>query len=61
MIRIAITPAAYYAICATLPVGSVVVEAEPNERPEMHVWIDDRQADKLSAEAPISTSRRETP
>jgi hypothetical protein len=34
MIRIAISPAAFDAICASLPVGSVAVEAEPNERGE---------------------------
>ena len=31
-IRIAISPAAFDAICATLPVGSVGVWAETNER-----------------------------
>ena len=36
MVRIAITPAAYDAICATLPVGSVGYEAEANERGERH-------------------------
>jgi hypothetical protein len=44
MIRLAITAAAFDAISATLPVGSVAVEPEPNERGEMHVWIDDRLA-----------------
>ena len=37
MIRISITPAAFDAICATLPVGSVAVEAKANERGEL-VW-----------------------
>jgi hypothetical protein len=32
MIRIAITAAAFDAITATLPPGSVAYEAEPNER-----------------------------
>jgi hypothetical protein len=32
MIRIAVTTAAYDAICATLPLGSVGYEAEANER-----------------------------
>jgi hypothetical protein len=32
MIRIAISPAAFDAICATLPVGSVGYEAEANEQ-----------------------------
>jgi hypothetical protein len=34
MVRIAISPAAFDAICATLPVGSVAVEAGANERGE---------------------------
>jgi hypothetical protein len=38
MIRIAISPAAFDAVCATLPVGSVAVEAEPNERGERLIW-----------------------
>jgi hypothetical protein len=37
MIRIAITTAAYYAICATLLLGSVAVEAKANERGKL-VW-----------------------
>jgi hypothetical protein len=49
MIRIAIAAAAFDAICGTLPVGSVAVEAETNERGERLIWIDDRQADKLGA------------
>ena len=32
MIRIAITQAAYDAMCATLPLGSVGYEGEANER-----------------------------
>jgi hypothetical protein len=49
MIRIAITAAAFEAIKATLPTGSVAFEAEANERGERLVWLDDRQADKLAA------------
>ena len=49
MIRIAITAAAYDAICATLPVGSVAVEAEANERGERTVWLEDAMADRLGA------------
>jgi hypothetical protein len=49
MIRIAITQAAYDAICATLPLGSVGYEPELNAKGEMHIWIDQRQADKLAA------------
>jgi hypothetical protein len=34
MIRVAITEAAYDAICATLPLGSLAVEPEASERGE---------------------------
>jgi hypothetical protein len=49
MIRIAITAAAFDAIASTLPLGSVGYEAERDGKGEMHIWIDDRQADKLAA------------
>ncbi len=49
MIRIAITQAAYDAICATLPLGSVGYEAEANERNERHVCLEDAMADRLGA------------
>jgi hypothetical protein len=49
MIRIAITAAAFEAIKATLPLGSVGYENATNERGERLIWIDDRQADKLGA------------
>jgi hypothetical protein len=49
MIRIAVTEAAYEAICATLPVGGVAVEAEPNERGERLIWLEDAMADRLGA------------
>jgi hypothetical protein len=49
MIRIAISVAAYDAICATLPFGSVAVEAEPNERGERVIWLEDAMADRLGA------------
>jgi hypothetical protein len=42
MIRIAITE-------ATLPLGSVAVEAEANERGERAVWLEDAMADRLGA------------
>jgi hypothetical protein len=60
MIKIAITQAAFDAIAKTLPVGSVGYEAEPDAQGEMHIWIDDRQADKLAAmrkRRPASASR----
>jgi len=49
MIRIAISPAAFDAICATLPVGSVAVEAEANERGERTVWLEEVWVDRLGA------------
>ena len=52
MIKIAVTAAAYEAIAATLPVGSVGYEAEASAKGERHIWIDDRQVDKLDAQLP---------
>jgi len=49
MIRIAINPAAFDAICATLPVGSVAVESEPNERGERLIWLEALMVDRLGA------------
>jgi hypothetical protein len=49
MVRIVITAAAFKAIKATLPVGSVGYEAESDAKGERLIWIDDRQADKLAA------------
>ncbi len=49
MIRIAISSAAFEAIAATLPVGSVGYEAEPNEQGERLIWLEDAMADRLSA------------
>ncbi len=49
MIRIAITPAAFEAIAATLPLGSVGFEPEPDVKGERAVWIERSVVDKLSA------------
>jgi hypothetical protein len=40
---------AFDAICATLLVGSVAVEAEANERGERVIWLEDAMADRLGA------------
>ena len=40
MVRIAITQAAFDAICGTLPHGSVGYENEANERGEKLIWLD---------------------
>jgi hypothetical protein len=45
--RTAITQAAYDAICATLPLGSVAVEPELNERGERLMWLEDAMVDPL--------------
>ena len=47
--RIAISVAAYEAICATLPLGSVGFEVEANERGERLIWLDAAMADRLGA------------
>ncbi len=49
VIRIAISPAAFDAICATLPLGSVAVEPYYNERGECTVWLETAMADRLGA------------
>jgi len=40
MVPIAISSAAYDAICATLPLGSAAVEPYFNERGERTVWLE---------------------
>jgi hypothetical protein len=50
MIRIAIGPAAFEAICATLPLGWVAVEAEANERGERCVWLQEQARRNTQAE-----------
>jgi hypothetical protein len=49
MIKIAITQAAFDAICATLPLGSVNYENETNERSERLVWLDHGVVNRLRA------------
>ena len=48
MVRIGITPAAFTAITATLPVGSVGFEAEANEKGERLMWLDEPVVARLS-------------
>jgi hypothetical protein len=50
MIRIAITEAAYEAIAATLPLGSVGYEAERSETGKVFIWLDRWAMDRLTAE-----------
>jgi hypothetical protein len=49
MIRIAITAAAFEAIKATLPLGSVGFEPEPDAKGERYVWLEEGWVNKLSA------------
>jgi hypothetical protein len=49
MIRIAITPAAFEAIAATLPLGSVGFENATNEKGERAIWLEPRMVDQLGA------------
>jgi hypothetical protein len=48
MIRITITQAAFEAIAATLPLGSVGYENAVNERGERYVWLAPNVVDRLS-------------
>jgi hypothetical protein len=41
MIHIALTPAAFGAVVATLPFGSIPYEPQPNEKGERVIWLDD--------------------
>jgi hypothetical protein len=49
VIRIAITPAAYEAIAATLPLGNVGYETQRTDNGEVHIWLEERWLDKLKA------------
>ena len=49
MIRVAITPAAFQAIAATLPLGSVGYEGEPDAKGERLIWLEAAIVDKLAA------------
>ena len=47
--RIAIAIEAFEAIARTLPLGSVAYEAEPDERGERLMWLEDAMAARLGA------------
>ena len=51
MIRIAISRAAFEAIAATLPLGSVSFENETNERGERLIWLPPAVIDRLARDA----------
>ena len=50
MIRIAISQAAFDAIAATLPLGSLSYENAFNERGERYVWLPPNVVDRLRAQ-----------
>jgi transposase len=47
-ILIAVTEAAFEAICASMPMGSVGTEAKANAKGQLLIWLDDAVIDKLS-------------
>ena len=49
MVRIAITPAAFSALAATLPLGSVAYEPQLNAQGERLVWLEPPVIDRLTA------------
>jgi hypothetical protein len=48
MIRLAITPAAFDAISATLPIGSVGFEREPDAKGEVAIWVEEVMVNRLA-------------
>jgi hypothetical protein len=49
MIRRSISPAAFDAIAATLPLGSVGVEPQTDDKGERHIWLEPSVVNKLRA------------
>ena len=49
MIRISITPAAFEAIAATLPLGSVGYESKLNAKGERLIWLEAAVLNRLRA------------
>jgi hypothetical protein len=49
VIRIGVTAEAYAAIAATLPVGTVVLEPQLDERGQRVIWVEPRILAKLRA------------
>jgi hypothetical protein len=49
MVRIAITQAAFEAIAATLPLGSVGYENATDEKGERLIWLEPNVVDRLKA------------
>jgi hypothetical protein len=49
MVRIAISQAAFDAICATLPLGSTGYENKIDENGNRLIWLERRMLDKLNS------------
>ena len=49
MVRISISPAAFDAICATMPLGSVGYEREADAAGEVAVWLEAAVVNRLAA------------
>jgi hypothetical protein len=49
MIRISVTAAAFDAVAAMLPVGSILFEAAVNARGERWIWLERAAVDRLRA------------
>lgn len=49
MIRISITPAAFEAIAATLPLGSVGFEPKVDAQGQRLIWVEAAAVDRLTA------------
>ena len=54
MIRLAITEAAFEAICATLPLGSMSFENATNEQGEKLIWLELLLARQLTKSTVLS-------
>jgi hypothetical protein len=48
MIRLTITPAAFDAISATLPFGSVGFERAPDAKDEVAIWVEEVMVNRLT-------------
>ena len=49
MVKITITPQAFAALAATLPLGSVAVEPQRAPDGSVHIWLDHNAVAKLKA------------
>jgi hypothetical protein len=61
MIRIAISQAAFDALAATLPLGSVGYENQTNQRGERLIWVDPTVVNRLRAMREIAVAAYRLP